>query len=140
MAGETIAARLTSQRSNVLIAALLGTEVKGLAPHLFLDRSGGGDVGSTDRVFLQFASERDLVGGTRRSARRRRTGLHRLRDSFEDNPDDALQHGNHHNREKKIEDGAKHFAIYILSEGAAILLCWPLCGPRRCGPGHGGRR
>ena len=61
------AARLTSQRSNVLIAAFLGAEMEGLASHLLLDGSGRGDVSSTDRIFLQFASERDLIGRTRRA-------------------------------------------------------------------------
>ncbi len=47
-------------------------------------------------------------------------GLIDLRESFEHNPDDTLQHGNHYHREKKIEDSAKH---YPLPEGAS---------PRRC--------
>src|SRR6202167_3153862 len=111
MAGESAIARLTSQRSNVLIAAPLGAEMEGLASHLFLNRGSRCDVSSTDRILFQLSSERDLLGGSRAGPLICGTGLQHLRDSFEDNPENALQHGNHYNREKKIEDGAKHTLI-----------------------------
>src|SRR5271156_1712160 len=56
-------AKLASQRSNVLIAALAGTEMEGLASHFLLQGSGRCDVSSTDRIFLELTSERDLLGG-----------------------------------------------------------------------------
>src|ERR1700733_3818274 len=99
---------LASQRSNVLIATLPGTEMEGLASHLLLKGSGRCDVSSTDRIFLKLTSERDLLGGPRAGPWSMGTGVHHLRDSFQDNPDDALQHGDHHHCEKKIEDSAKH--------------------------------
>ncbi len=83
--------------------------MEGLASHFLVNRSGRCDVSSTDRIFLQLACEWHLVRWTRRRALRGGTGLHRFRDSFKDDPDDALQHGNRHHREKKIEYSAKHY-------------------------------
>lgn len=95
--------------------------MEGLPSHLFLDGSGRCDISSTDRIFLELASERDLIRDARRCARSAGTGLHRLGNSSKDNPDDALQHGNHHHREKKIEDSAKHRLLTFYLKAAAIL-------------------
>jgi len=64
-----------------------------LASHLLLNGGGGGDIGSTNRIFLQFAGERNLMGGMRSTARARGAGLHGFRYSPENDADDALQHG-----------------------------------------------
>jgi hypothetical protein len=100
--------------------------MEGLSCHFLLNRSGRCNVSSTDRILFELACQRDLVGGTRRRARRAGAGLHRLPHSFEHDPDDALQHSNGDYREKKIEDSTKHDgcravrnrvgAISILSE------------------------
>src|ERR1700734_4409641 len=120
-------AKLASQRSNVFIAAFLRAKVHGLATHLFLDRCGSGNVGSTNRVFLEFTSQRNLVGWTRRDALRCRTGLHRFGESLEDDPNNAFQHGDQKYRENEIEDEPKHCPLLFYRKVAAILLWRLLC-------------
>ena len=96
---------------------------EGLASYRFFDRSGRGDVGSTSRIFLQFAGQRNLVRRDCGCARRAGTGLHRFAEAFEDDPDHCPQHGDHDDRQQKLRRLRETFAYFhSIRQASALLL------------------
>ena len=102
-------AKLASQRSNVLIAAFRGAEMEGLASHFLLEwkwprrcrfhrpdlslTRRSAELGWTGRAAGPWVVEPGFIASAKPS---------------EDDPDDALQHGNHDDRDEKVENCAKH--------------------------------
>ena len=60
--------------------------MEGLSSDFFLDGSGGGNIGSTDRIFLQFAAERNMTVEVGWLGRPARGGTHHVPEAFEDDP------------------------------------------------------
>jgi hypothetical protein len=102
--------RLTSQRRNVLIAALLGAEIECLAPYGFMNGRCRGDISSAGRVLFELPAQRNLICGTLRAAVIR-AWIYQFSESLEDDADDATQQRYDHHQAKEPKDNAEHRLI-----------------------------
>lgn len=89
-----------------------------LGAHSFLHGSCRGDVGSADRIFLEFAAERNLIGGTRGGCSH--ALLESIAETTRHDSHDRLQHGNQDDGEEKIKDEAKHLAVSIVANAQSV--------------------
>jgi len=110
------AAKLASERRNVLVAALLGAKIEDLASDLFLDGCRGRNVGSTGWIFLQFSRQRylfsfSLAGLAGLGASR----THQLSEPFGYDSEDSPQDRDKDHCENQVQDDAEHSPISILA-------------------------